>query len=235
MLLYAILFSNETQSKYNALYIRYSKKARRTMNSNNYSSKEIGENIQKLRKARKITQEQFAKQLNKGVRTIQKYESGEIQVPTDVLAQMGDIFEMPWIQIIKPNIVFIDIKEDEIWRSKYHFDNLGDVINALFTIEAGKNFTTSISVNKPPEDENWSASFSVDGKGSSKYDADFCLFMENWMTRLASLKAGTLSPASYREWQSKTIAYYESSKLEPVSEIAEYMDNLEQVSKPDKK
>lgn len=205
------------------------------MDSNKYSSKEIGENIQKLRKARKITQEQFAKQLGKGVRTIQKYESGEIQVPTDVLAQMGDIFEIPWIQIIKPNIVFVDKNEDESWRSKYRFDSLGDIINALFTIEAGKNFTTNISVSKPPEDENWSASLSVDGKGSSKYDADFCLFMENWMTKLAALKAGTLSPAKYQEWQAKTIAYYENSKLEPVSEISEYMDAIEKVEKADKK
>lgn len=204
------------------------------MDSNKYSSKEIGENIQKLRKARKITQEQFADQLGKGVRTIQKYESGEIQVPTDVLAQMGDIFDMPWLQIVKPNIVFINTKENETWRYKYQFDSLSDVINALFTIEAGKNFTTSISVSKPPEDADWSASYSVDGKGSSKYDADFCLFMENWMNRLDALKSGRLSPDKYREWQSKTIAYYESSKLNPVSETSEFMDTMEKVAKPDK-
>lgn len=184
------------------------------MDSNKYSAKEIGENIQKLRKARKITQEQFAKQLDKGVRTIQKYESGEIQVPTDVLAQMGDVLEMPWLQIINPNIVFVANKEDDSWRSKYQFDSLGDIINALFAIETTNSFTTNISVSKPPEDENWSACLSVNGKGESKYDADFCLFMENWMNRLSALKSGRLSIENYRDWQSKTVAYYESSKLQ---------------------
>lgn len=205
------------------------------MDSNKFCARDIGANIQKLRKARKITQEKFARELNKGVRTIQKYESGEIQVPTDVLAQMGDIFEIPWIQIINPNSVLVTSTEDDSWRSKYRFDSLSDVINALFTIEDSRNFTTNISVCKPPEDSDWTASFMVNGKGTSHFDADFCLFMENWMTRLTALQSGKISLNDYHEWQSKTIAYYQNSKLKPVPKIAEYMNDLEQVSKPDKK
>ncbi len=42
------------------------------------SPQEIGKEIQKHRRAQKITQKEFAKRLGKSERTIQKYESGEI-------------------------------------------------------------------------------------------------------------------------------------------------------------
>ena len=48
----------------------------------------------------------------------------------------------------------------------------------------------------------------VDGKEDGTYNADFCLFMENWMNKLAALQAEHISQEQYEEWKKKTLNYY---------------------------
>ena len=51
----------------------------------------------------------------------------------------------------------------------------------------------------------------VDGKGNGSYNADFCLFMENWMNKLAALQNGTISEEQFESWQNETLEYYSES------------------------
>ena len=51
----------------------------------------------------------------------------------------------------------------------------------------------------------------VDGKGSGTYNADFCLFMENWMNKLAALQSGSLSQEQFDTWKRETLEYYSDS------------------------
>lgn len=183
------------------------------MEYSSYSSENIGRNIKKLRRQRKITQKEFARQLEKAERTIQKYESGEINIPHDVLQQMGEVLDIPWFQLLTPEARVILVKPDDSWRSKYSFESLGDVVNALFQIMETDDFSADITVKKPPEDAEWTADIGVNGKGNRKYDTDFCLFLENWRDKLSQLQSGHLSRELYNEWQDKTVAYYEDSKL----------------------
>ena len=51
----------------------------------------------------------------------------------------------------------------------------------------------------------------VDGKGNGTYNADFCLFMENWMNKLAALQSGSISQEQFDTWKRETLEYYSDS------------------------
>ncbi len=54
--------------------------------------KTIGQRIEEERRAHQLTQDEFAKALGKSLRTIQKYESGDIDAPLSVLYEIAEVF-----------------------------------------------------------------------------------------------------------------------------------------------
>ncbi|MDY4822384.1 MAG: helix-turn-helix transcriptional regulator [Candidatus Onthovivens sp.] len=54
----------------------------------------IGENIKKYRKEKKITQKLLAHLINKNIRTVQKYENGEIEPPLEVLINISEVLKV---------------------------------------------------------------------------------------------------------------------------------------------
>lgn len=65
-------------------------------------SKEIGQNIRRTRKMRKITHQQLAQAIGKSQSAISKYESGEIAVDIDTLYAIADALRC----ILKPFCIF---------------------------------------------------------------------------------------------------------------------------------
>lgn len=55
----------------------------------NMNNKIIGTRIKEMRKSKKITQKQLAEILNKSESSIQKYESGEVEIPQSVLDEIA--------------------------------------------------------------------------------------------------------------------------------------------------
>ena len=155
-----------------------------------YTAEEIGNAIKKRRRQLKITQKEFARRLDKSERTIQKYESGEIIIKTGIIKQIADELDIPWQELLEAKTELKNTMEDN--SPDYNFRTLSDVIKALFTITKIKDITFQLACSKPPESPNWTSSLMVDGKGNGLYNADFCLFMENWMNKLAALQNETL-------------------------------------------
>jgi len=56
-------------------------------------NKEIGLRIRTARKAKRLNQTEFAELLNKSLRTVQKYESGEIEVSVAVVKEIAKVLE----------------------------------------------------------------------------------------------------------------------------------------------
>jgi len=54
--------------------------------------KSIGRRIRQERKKKKMCQTQLAKKLEKSLRTIQKYETGEIEITIRMLYKVADVF-----------------------------------------------------------------------------------------------------------------------------------------------
>lgn len=176
-----------------------------------YTAEEIGNAIKKRRRQLKITQKEFAQRLDKSERTIQKYESGEITMKIDLIKQVADELDIPWQELLEAKTDTIGIVAEEDFSSSYRFHNLSDVISALFSMTELKDISFQLACAKPPESPEWTSSLMVDGKGSGAYNADFCLFMENWMNKLAALQSGTISRESYDTWKREMLDYYSDS------------------------
>ena len=166
------------------------------------SPEEIGKAIQKRRRAQKITQKEFAQRLGKSERTIQKYESGEILMKIDVVKQ------------IAAKVTNTPKDNTTAEYPAYELHTMSDVINALFAITELTDFSFELTNTKPPENPEWTAGIKVNGKGSGKYDADFCLFMENWITKKNMLQTGKLSKEKFDSWKLDMLAYYKDSRLD---------------------
>lgn len=179
-----------------------------------YTAEEIGNAIKKRRRQLKITQKEFAQRLDKSERTIQKYESGEITMKIDLIKQVADELDIPWQELLEAKSDKIGIVSAEEDFPSYRFHNLSDVINALFTITEIKDIAFQLSCTKPPENPEWTSALMVDGKGSGTYNADFCLFMENWIAKKNMLQTGKLSKEKFDSWKSDMLAYYKDSRLD---------------------
>lgn len=176
-----------------------------------YTAEEIGNAIKKRRRQLKITQKEFAERLGKSERTIQKYESGEITMKIDLIKRVADELEIPWQELLEAKTDEIGIVSSENEFPACRFHTLSDVINALFTITEIKDIAFQLTCAKPPESPDWTSALMVDGKGSGTYNADFCLFMENWMNKLAALQSGSINQEQFETWKRETLEYYSDS------------------------
>ena len=176
-----------------------------------YTAEEIGNAIKKRRRQLKITQKEFAERLGKSERTIQKYESGEITMKIDLIKLVADELEIPWQELLEAKTDEIGIVSSENEFPACRFHTLSDVINALFTITEIKDIAFQLTCAKPPESPDWTSALMVDGKGNGTYNADFCLFMENWMDKLAALQSGSINQEQFETWKRETLEYYSDS------------------------
>ena len=183
------------------------------------SSEEIGKAIQKQRRAQKITQKEFAQRLRKSERTIQKYESGEILLKIDVLKQIANELNVPWQELLFAKDTNTPKDNTTAEYPAYEFHTMSDVINALFAITELTDFSFELTNTKPPENPEWTAGIKVNGKGNGKYDADFCLFMENWIAKKNMLQTGKLSKEKFDSWKSDMLAYYKDSRLKLIQKL----------------
>ena len=176
-----------------------------------YTADQIGNAIKKRRRQLKITQKEFAERLGKSERTIQKYESGEITMKIDLIKLVADELEIPWQELLEAKTDEIGIVSSENEFPACRFHTLSDVINALFTITEIKDIAFQLTCAKPPESPDWTSALMVDGKGNGTYNADFCLFMENWMNKLAALQSGSINQEQFETWKRETLEYYSDS------------------------
>lgn len=176
-----------------------------------YTAEEIGNAIKKRRRQLKITQKEFAERLGKSERTIQKYESGEITMKIDFIKLVADELEIPWQELLEAKTDEIGIVSSENEFPACRFHTLSDVINALFTITEIKDIAFQLTCAKPPKSPDWTSALMVNGKGSGIYNADFCLFMENWMNKLAALQSGSINQEQFETWKRETLEYYSDS------------------------
>lgn len=63
------------------------------MAAENYM-KAFGRRLKKLREKQGLTQTELARKLGKSLRTVQKYESGEIDIPLSMLYSLSEVFDV---------------------------------------------------------------------------------------------------------------------------------------------
>ena len=140
----------------------------------NFDYPAIGQRIKQLRKRKGLNQSELAQMLKKSLRTVQKYETGEIEVSIAVVNQIADLLDTTSTYILGYESSTTQIR------------TLADVMDFLFKLETVEGIDFKINVQKPPRSKQWECSVSFDGKSTAEFNADAC-----------SLSSGRTNAASF--------------------------------------
>ena len=177
----------------------------------------IGQRIKMLRKKKGLSQTELAQMLGKSLRTVQKYETGEIEVSISVINQIAEILETSSTYLFGYESGTTQIK------------SLSDVMDFLFKLENVAGIDFHIDVKKPPRSKEWSCSISFDGKSAAEFNADMCLFLEQWEDERSELRAYNSTQAAYKRWKEQTLAYYAANAVKCTE--PEELDRDERIAK----
>ena len=164
----------------------------------------IGQRIKMLRKKKGLSQTELAQMLGKSLRTVQKYETGEIEVSISVINQIAEILETSSTYLFGYESGTTQIK------------SLSDVMDFLFKLENVAGIDFHIDVKKPPRSKEWSCSISFDGKSAAEFNADMCLFLEQCQQEREDLQSFASTLEAYKKWKDTTLAYYAANTVETV-------------------
>ena len=160
--------------------------------------------IKMLRKKKGLSQTELAQMLGKSLRTVQKYETGEIEVSISVINQIAEILETSSTYLFGYESGTTQIK------------SLSDVMDFLFKLENVARINFHIDVKKPPRSKEWSCSISFDGKSAAEFNADMCLFLEQWQQEREDVQSFASTLEAYKKWKDTTLAYYAANTVETV-------------------
>lgn len=163
----------------------------------------IGERIKLLRKRKGMSQIELAAAIHKSTRTVQKYENGEIEVSQFVAHQLAKVLDSTPTYLLGYE------------TSNASLVTLADVMDYFFKLEEIAELDFQVDVKKPPRHDGWSCSITFNGKDQAKFNADMCLFLENWADER---KRRMYHKEEYEQWQKDTLAYYAAN---PVTEKPE--------------
>lgn len=150
----------------------------------------IGQRVRKARKDKGYNQTELANVLGKSLRTIQKYENGEIEISVSMINELAQALDTTSTYLLGYKIETI----------KQEISTFADVAAMLFELEKVSGLKFDIDVKRPPRDDNWECSIKFDGKAKTDLNADMCLFLEDWN--------GAKEREDYEQWKDKTLAYY---------------------------
>lgn len=171
----------------------------------NFDYSAIGKRIRALRKRKGYNQQELANIIGKSLRTVQKYESGEIEVSIAVVNQLAEVLETTPTFILGYDTDIASIS------------SLADVMNFLFHIEKVSGIDFGIDVKKPPRSKEWQCAITFNGKAAdAEFNTDMCLFLENWEEQRECLRTYDSTQEQYRKWKEETLAYYAATPVECV-------------------
>jgi len=170
----------------------------------------IGERIKLLRKRKGISQGGLAAMIGKSTRTLQKYENGEIEISTFVAHQLAKVLDTTPTYLLGYE------------TSNTSLVTLADVMDYFFKLEEIAELGFQIEVKKPPRHDGWSCSITFNGKDQAKFNADMCLFLENWADERKRRRS---HKEEYEQWQKDTLAYYAANAVTEKAESEEQVTN----------
>ena len=162
---------------------------------------QVGQRIKMLRKRKGMNQSELAAALDKSLRTVQKYETGEIEVSIAIVNQLAELLDST------PTYILGYESNHEPIRG------LADVLDFLFKLENIKELGFRIDVRRPPHYDQWECSITFDGKGKELHNSDLCLVLEQWENEREDVRTYAHSQKRYRKWKDQTLAYYSGNQM----------------------
>lgn len=125
------------------------------MSNEKLHNNQIGLRIRTARKEKGINQTELANLLGKSLRTIQKYESGEIEVSIAMLNEIAKVLDCESTYLIGYD------------AERKPLENLSDIMNFLFQLDKIKELGFNIEVKRPPHYDGWECAITFNGKDVS--------------------------------------------------------------------
>ena len=188
------------------------------MSNEKLHNNQIGLRIRTARKEKGINQTELANLLGKSLRTIQKYESGEIKVSIAMLNEIAKVLNCESTYLIGYDV------------ERKPLENLSDIMSFLFQLDQIKELGFNIEIKRPPHYDGWECAITFNGKDiSAEFNQDLCLFLEEFEDKRNEVKDYQTSLESYQKWQDQTLAYYANAKL--TEKEAEEISNEERIQR----
>lgn len=163
---------------------------------------EIGERIKATRKAAKLSQTELAEKLGKTLRTVQKYESGEIEPSLATVNAIAKILN------VSPSYL-VGYHQPEL-----KIENLSDVMSLFVKLDKKEEIRYEIDVKKPPNHDGWSCSIRFEGNNAdAEANSSLCLFLEALRDQRLMLETYSSTQESFDAWLEKELTYHSDAKL----------------------
>ena len=177
----------------------------------------IGARITQVRKRAGMSQTEFAEKINKSLRTVQKYESGEIDMPISVLTQIAEV--------LNTSLNFL-VGYDS---SHIKLEGVSDVLAFLYELDKKKVIQFDIELIKT-DMEDWKCKLVFDGKHKeAMHNCDICREMENLKDNREALETYWIGYDTYEACEKQSTDYYKSWSL--TDKEREYLTTSERIDK----
>lgn len=167
------------------------------------TSVEIGRRIKAARKAAKISQTDLANRINKTLRTVQKYESGEIVPSIDMIGQIAEVLDVLPFQLIAYE------------RQELRIKSLSDIFYILNELNNKTGIRFEIETKRTSKDGKWSCALKFDGNDpANPYNADLCKFLEQYALQRHRLESYWTTKEAFDSWLDESLSYYATEVLQ---------------------
>lgn len=188
------------------------------------TSAEIGRRIKAARKAAKMSQTELADRINKTLRTVQKYESGEIAPSIEMIEQIAKILGVLPFELIAYE------------RQELRIKSLSDIFYILNELNNKTGIRFEIETRRSSKDGEWSCALKFDGNDpSNPYNADLCQFLEQYALQRHRLESYWTTYEEFDAWLDGSLSYYATEVLQdkereelPFAERIKRRNELEQ-------
>ena len=184
----------------------------------NQNQAEIGERIKTARKAAGLSQTELANRLGKTLRTVQKYESGEIEPSIAIINAMAKELKVSPADLIGYQ------------RPSIELNTVSDVLTVLYQLNKKAGLRFEIDVKRPPHYDEWTCSLRFDGHNKdAEFNADLCLILEDFAHERQMVETYWSDPESFDAWLERKLAYYSGANL--VDREVEVLSNMERIQR----
>lgn len=182
------------------------------MSNEKVHNNQIGLRIRTARKKKRINQTELANLLGKSLRTIQKYENGEIEVSIAMINEIAKVLECESTYLMGYE------------TNSQPLSDFADILNFFCMLDRIKDVDFEIETKRPPHYDGWECTVKFNGKDkSAALNQDICLFLEEFHRLREEVRDYQADYESFRKWQDKTLAYHSGFKLEEkeIEELSE--------------
>ncbi|MCM1167718.1 MAG: helix-turn-helix domain-containing protein [Lachnospiraceae bacterium] len=165
------------------------------MSSKNDIQTTVGDNITECRKRLGITQDELARRLGKSVKTVQRYESGTVDLPISILAEIAAALNVSVNYLIGYTPSFIKL------------ESLSDVTAFLLELNNKEEIRFEVELNKNAE-EGKTFSLTFDAMSTSAiYNSALYDMVEKLKTNRDALEEYWINYETFKLWEEKAVLY----------------------------